>query len=334
MSHDQFGKGIRLQALTIAAGLAAFLGSAMPSLGIGIEDVVDGGNTYAWQQVELPGTVCGNGSQYRFYVYDSPSSNNLLILFEGGGACWDYDTCSGRAGILGAAHPNGIPDNYIHGVPAEVRLAARERRRPRHPAAAEEGHRDQGLRHGVHAVLHGRRARRQQRRDVHGPDRARSRRSPGATSATTTRARRSNYLHTRFPTINKLLVTGFSAGGVATSAGYYQARRTLLPTKGYLLNDSGPIFPAPNATYKSRPLHELIRAQWNLASLYAQLPATFNQNDFGRSTTWSRREFPNDQLAYTGYSSDYNFSRFSYERFYPGITQAGVLPTGGRTRRT
>ncbi len=36
-------------------------------------------------------------------------------------------------------------------------------------------------------------------------------------------------------------------------------------------------------------------------------------------------QFPTDQLAYTGYSSDYNFSRFSYERFYPGITQAGVL---------
>src|SRR5262249_3919044 len=80
---------------------------------IGIEDVVDGGNTYAWQQISLPGTVCGNGSQDKFYVDGLPSSNNLLLHFEGGGACWDYDTCSGRAGILGAAHPNGIPDNYM-----------------------------------------------------------------------------------------------------------------------------------------------------------------------------------------------------------------------------
>ncbi len=36
-------------------------------------------------------------------------------------------------------------------------------------------------------------------------------------------------------------------------------------------------------------------------------------------------QFPTDQLAYTGYSSDYNFSRFSYERFYPGITESGIL---------
>ena len=83
------------------------------TLGIGIEDVVDGGNTYNWQRVELPGTVCSNGSQYRFWYYDSPTSNNLLISFEGGGACWDYPTCSGQAGILGAANPNGIPTDYI-----------------------------------------------------------------------------------------------------------------------------------------------------------------------------------------------------------------------------
>ena len=48
-----------------------------------------------------------------------------------------------------------------------------------------------------------------------------------------------------------------------------------------MLNDSGPIFPAPNSTYKSCPLHDLIKVQWNLASLYATLPATFNPNDFG-----------------------------------------------------
>ena len=134
-----------------------------------------------------------------------------------------------------------------------------------------------------------------------------------------------DYLKTRFPTVNKLLVSGFSAGGVASAAGFYQARRTLLPAKGYMLNDSGPTFPAPNATYKSRPLHDRIKTQWALSTLYSQLPATFNQNDFGSITDMLSTEFPTDQLAYTGYSSDYNFSRFSYERFYPGITKDTVL---------
>jgi hypothetical protein len=42
----------------------ALAGAFVPqtALAIGIEDVVDGGNNYAWTRVELPGTVCSNGS--------------------------------------------------------------------------------------------------------------------------------------------------------------------------------------------------------------------------------------------------------------------------------
>jgi hypothetical protein len=87
-----------------------------------------------------------------------------------------------------------------------------------------------------------------------------------------------------FPNINKLLITGFSAGGVASAATYYEARRTLLPAAGYLLNDSGPHFPAPNASYNSYPLHQLIQQVWDLQSLYAELPASFDPNDFGSTT--------------------------------------------------
>jgi len=40
----------------------------------------------------------------------------MVVLFEGGGACWDYDTCSGRAGVLGASNPNGLSDDYMSGM--------------------------------------------------------------------------------------------------------------------------------------------------------------------------------------------------------------------------
>jgi pectinacetylesterase len=134
-----------------------------------------------------------------------------------------------------------------------------------------------------------------------------------------------NFLHTRFPSINKLLVTGFSAGGVASSATFYNVRRTLNPTKAYLLNDSGPLFPAPSSSYNSWQLHQTIKTAWNLPSVFSQLPASFNQNDFGSMNSMVATQFPNDKLAITEYSSDYNFSRFSYERFFPGITQDQVL---------
>src|SRR5262245_50801393 len=66
-----------------------------------VDLLVDGGNTYTWEKVELPGTYCGDGSQYKLFVHRT-ASPNLVFYLEGGGACWDYDTCSGRAGKLGA----------------------------------------------------------------------------------------------------------------------------------------------------------------------------------------------------------------------------------------
>jgi hypothetical protein len=308
----------------IAAGLLACAVALGTAQAIGIEDVVDGGNTYAWQEIKLAGTTCGNGSQYKFYVYNNPSSNNLLIEFEGGGACWDYDTCSGRAGILGAAHPNGIPDNYISEFQPKYVSPLVNGADPGIPGRAKKDIATKGFDVVYMPYCTG---------DVHVGNNVVTYTDPtGANPPLTWRhvgfnntKKALDYLKTRFPTVNKLLVSGFSAGGVASAAGFYQARRTLLPAKGYMLNDSGPTFPAPNATYKSRPLHDRIKTQWALSTLYSQLPATFNQNDFGSITDMLATEFPTDQLAYTGYSSDYNFSRFSYERFYPGITKDTVL---------
>ena len=292
---------------------------------IGIEDVVDGGNTYAWQRVELPGTICSNGSQYRFWYYDSPTSTNMLISFEGGGACWDYATCSGQAGILGASNPNGIPTDYITQFKAKFVSPLVNGADPGIPPFRNKTNiATNGFDMVYMPYCTG---------DVHVGNRVVTYTDPTGQQPPITFRHNGynnsiaalNYLHTRFPSINKLVITGFSAGGVASSAVFYQARRTLLPARAYLLNDSGPIFPAPNSTYNSKPLHTLITTQWNMSSLYSQLPASFNPNDFGSINAMVATQFPNDRMAYTGYSSDYNFSRFSYERFYPGITQAGVL---------
>jgi len=313
------GFGWRTWALALLVGLLP-----TQSLAIGIEDVVDGGNTYNWQLVELPGTVCSDGSQYRFWYYDSPTSNNLLISFEGGGACWDYPSCSGQAGILGAAHPNGIPANYIYDFQPQYVSPMVNGADPGIPLRPKNDIATNGFDVVYMPYCTG---------DVHVGNRVVTYTDPTGQNPPIVFRHNGynntvaalNFLHGVFPNVNKMVITGFSAGGVASSAVFYQARRTLLPAKGYLINDSGPIFPAPNATYNSRPLHELITVQWNLASLYSQLPASFNPNDFGSMNAMIAQEYPTDQLAYVGYSSDFNFSRFSYERFYPGITQSGIL---------
>jgi hypothetical protein len=74
------------------------------------------GAYYRWQTVKLApstGAVCGNGSQYKFFVNRVPGTRNTIVYMEGGGACWDYPSCTGASGIRGARNPNGIPDNYL-----------------------------------------------------------------------------------------------------------------------------------------------------------------------------------------------------------------------------
>lgn len=307
--------------------LCALAFAVMPlstATAIGLEDIVDGENNYPWEQVELPGTVCGNGSQYRFYVYDSPTSNNLLLYFEGGGACWDFDSCSGRAGILGAANSNGIPDGYIEGFLPKFVAPLVNGNDPGIPFRSRTDIVTKGWDVVYMPYCTG---------DVHvgnsmttyvdplgqEPDLVWHHNGYNNTIAAL------NELSSRFPSINKLLVSGFSAGGVATGVGYYFARQMLAPNAGYMINDSGPVFPAASPSSNSRPLHDTITSSWDLPSVFDQLPATFDDSDFGSINVMMAVEFPSDQLAYTGYSRDFNFSRFSYERFYPGITPAGIL---------
>src|SRR5262245_31856598 len=64
-----------------------------------------------WVNYEPPGAVCANGSQYKFFVKFSRTSSNVVIFFEGGGACWDYAGCTGT-GIRSAANRDGLADSH------------------------------------------------------------------------------------------------------------------------------------------------------------------------------------------------------------------------------
>jgi hypothetical protein len=311
-------------------GIAAFIAAAVAVVpfntasAIGLEDIVDGENNYPWERVELPGTLCGNGSQYKFFVYDNPTSNNLLLYFEGGGACWDYESCSGRLGVLGAANRNGLPDDYIESTLPKFVAPLVNGADPGIPFRSRTDLITKGWDVVYMPYCTG---------DVHVGNSVTTYVDPTGQeppllwhhNGYNNTIAALGELATRFPNINKLLVSGFSAGGVATGVGYYFARQILDPNAGYMINDSGPIFPAPNAGSNSRPLHDTITASWDMASVFDQLPATFDPSDFGSINIMMAVEFPNDQLAYTGYSRDFNFSRFSYERFYPGIDPAGIL---------
>ncbi|NVB80942.1 MAG: hypothetical protein HOV81_21270 [Kofleriaceae bacterium] len=46
-----------------------------------------------WTYVELPGMTCGNGAATGIGVNLTNRSDQVVIFFQGGGACWDETTC-------------------------------------------------------------------------------------------------------------------------------------------------------------------------------------------------------------------------------------------------
>ncbi len=48
----------------------------------------------SWTSYALPGMTCGNGDPYKFFV-SKGTAGKVAFAFEGGGACWSYDSCFG-----------------------------------------------------------------------------------------------------------------------------------------------------------------------------------------------------------------------------------------------
>ena len=257
-----------------------------------------------WLKIQLPDTFCSDGSQYKFFVNYSESSDNLVVAFEPGGACWEYESCSPNGGIRGAANPNGINDN--HAVLWQLAMPAISR-----------VHGDSSL-HDYNFVFlpycTG---------DVFAGDQVATYKDPKGSGDDIVfhHAGHRNmlavidWLGEAFRRVPKMLVTGISAGGVGSLVNYYFLRRGIPGVeRGYLLDDSGPFF--PNSTH-SAPLYQKVRNSWNADNwIHDDLPAGFDVNDFGSINTALADEFPDDRLAHAYFMRDYNFSLYSYETFY------------------
>jgi len=255
-----------------------------------------------WIKIEPPGVVCGNNTPYKFFVNFSDKSDNIAVVFEPGGACWDYDSCAGKNGIRGAANPDGVKDthydiasfispfmsrvddtspsmnwNYVW-VPyctGDVHTGATTVTYP-----SDDADPDLEFHHDGHAAV----------QEV------------------------VKWIDENFPHVPKMLSTGCSAGGVGSVVNYRFLRNGVHAVqKSYLINDSGPIFPSNGF---SKPLHDKIRSAWNLDALTPEMPAGFTLDDMGTINTALADEFPDDRLGTTYFRRDMNFSLYSYERFY------------------
>ncbi len=135
------------------------------------------------------------------------------------------------------------------------------------------------------------------------------------------------WLKDNLPRPTQMLSTGCSAGGVGSLTNYHPLRRDMAPTRGFLIDDSGPVFPTPAAgdpqQYPSQPLHTKIREAWGLDGadgplnyLAGELPQ-FDLGDLGTLYPALSAKLPQDRLGHTHFWKDLNDSSYSCERFFP-----------------
>jgi hypothetical protein len=256
-----------------------------------------------WEKVEPPGAVCGDGSQYKFFVNYSETSNNLVIAFEPGGACWDYESCSGKSGIRGAANVDGLEDDHAEIAPFMDPFFQRFYDDTPTP--------DWNFVYVPYCTG-----------DVHSGNNVITYEDPDGIEPDLVFHHNGHdnvqkiiqWMAGEFESVPQMLVTGCSAGGAGSTINYYDIRNGMPGVeRAYLLADSGPIFPN---SVNSKPLHDKVRVSWNIDPLLEQYPGTFDGNDFGTINTMLATEFPEDRFAITYFRRDYNYSLYSYERFY------------------
>jgi len=283
-----------------------------------------------WQTIQLApqtGAVCGNGSGYKFFVNRVANTRNTIVYMEGGGACWDYASCTGQTGVRGARNPNGIPNDYMALMNPGASLVSPFVTR----VSPFDAVKTQNWNMVYVPYCTG---------DIYSGDKVAVYSDPSGANpplvwhhngVRNTRAVVA-WLKDNLPRPTQMLSTGCSAGGAGSLTNYPALRRDLAPDRGYLIDDSGPIFASPvggnPAQYPSVPLATLIRSVWGLDApggpvsyLAANLPL-LNTTNLGTLYPALSARFPNDRLGHTHFWKDLNFSGYSYERFYPEIANA------------
>lgn len=274
-----------------------------------------------WVKYEPEGTVCSDGSQWAFYVEFSETSDNVIVYMMGGGGCWDYESCVG-GGARGATNlGEPLPDNYANehlffplgGAELAVNVNQVYPLMNDDPAVSPMADWNKvfvpyctgDVYSGSITTTY---------TDPDGEDPPVEFEHQGHTNVLAM----TDMLNEMFSTVPKLFVGGCSAGGAGAIVNYYFLRTGIEGVEqGYLLDDSGPLFPNQADTSRSLSLHNEVRSVWDADSLISSGPQSdVLSMNFGELSRVLSEEFPDDRLASTMFRLDYNYSLYSYERFW------------------
>jgi hypothetical protein len=201
-----------------------------------------------WVWVPIPEMVCGDGSPAGVGVRFTAASRNLTIWFQGNGVCYDLKSCTAFRDLLAGMGPD--PLNHMWwGNPDQGHTGIFDRDDPANPFGADN------FVVLPHCAVDGHTANKEstypflptyQQRGYRNAMEALRRIKP------------------TFPDATRVVVAGFSAGGIGATANYHQiavAFEALGLPSPFLIADSGPLMRDP---YLSQTARTELRTGWGL----------------------------------------------------------------------
>ncbi len=237
----------------------------------------------SWTWVDFPDSACDDGSKTGIAVNPS-DGKNLLVFMNGGGACWNYQTCFQLNTATHGPFGKTQFEMLVRGISGSIL----DRNTPNNPFA------NWNLVFVPYCTG-----------DVHAGENVIEYKDSNGAARTYHHVGRANivaYLKRLGVTFSpdKLVVTGSSAGGFGSAFNYELFRTTFPNAKGYLVDDSGPVL-------KGDAIASSLRDAWYQSwQLDKALEPTCPQcrTDLSQSTKSVSQRFPNDRLALLSSTQD------------------------------
>ena len=231
-----------------------------------------------WEWVEVPGATCNDGSPTGFGMSRGSANGDVLVVFEGGGQCWDFASCF-------------VTEDTVVGPVRERDFAKRSYRftgvLDRTDAASP--FRDFHLVYIPYCTG-----------DFHAGSNVATYTSPTGEARTFRHVGHDNVvadlrrLTALFPSPRRLVVSGISAGGFGAVANYATLRDGWSPRAAYLLDDSGPLLQKDAIPAADRAA---MYGSWHLDRLLDPLCGPACRDDLSVINGRLAARYPHDRLA-------------------------------------
>lgn len=231
-----------------------------------------------WTWVDFPDSACDDGSPTGLGVYLNDATSNVIVYFEGGGACWDYQTCyvlnTAVHGPFGAAQFANLAPGLSAGL--------------FDPTDAQNPFRDWSMVFVPYCTG-----------DLHAGD-AIVDYTDGTTTKTYHHVGHENALAflarliATFPAPGKLVVAGSSAGGGGALFNYPAFRAHWPSGPMYLLDDSLPLLEGASVP---QAIRDGMFLSWRLGDITDATCGTICHDDLSQWMKLLAATYPGDRMA-------------------------------------